>query len=143
MKSSFFRAFSLVEVTLALALLAFALVSLLALLPNGLTSSFDASRQRTAATVASHILTDLREAARGPAPQISAIYGVDLSNEEARLWVDSSGMIQPGPETSEFLIEISCGAIPTDGNARSGNLRVRWPAASADPSGCLSFFYAY
>lgn len=137
------RAFSLVEVTLALALLVFALVALLALLPNGLASSLDASRQTAAASVACHVLTDLRAAAQKPAPQTSAIYGVNLTNEISRFWVDSSGTVQPGAETAEFLVEISCNPVPADGNARTGVVRMRWPAGAAEPMGGLSFFFAY
>lgn len=136
-------AFSLVEVTLALALLVFALVALLALLPNGLTSSMDASRQTAAASVAAHILTDLRAAAESPAPQVSAVYGVELTNAVSRLWVDSSGVVQPGAATAEFLVEISCGAVPSNGQARTGTLRMRWPAGAVEPTGGLSFFFAY
>jgi uncharacterized protein (TIGR02598 family) len=137
------RGFSLVEVTLSVGLLAFVMVALMALLPNGLTSSLDASRQMTAASVASRIMADLRAAASGPSPQVSAIYGVNLTNAVSRFWTDSLGQVQPGKETADFLVEISCGDVPADGNARTGVLRMRWPAADEDPAGGVSFFFAY
>jgi type II secretory pathway pseudopilin PulG len=137
------RAFSLVEVTLALGLLVFALVALLALLPNGLTSNRDASRQMAAASVASQVLADLREAGRKPPPQVSAIYGVNLANTASALWVDAFGAVQTNRDRADFLVEISCGPIPTNGAARTGCVRVRWPAATPDPTSGLSFFFAY
>lgn len=137
------RGFSLVEVTLSVGLLAFAMVALMALLPNGLTSSLDASRQTAAASVATRIVADLRATAAGPPPQVSAVYGVNLTNGFSRFFTDALGQPQTGRETADFLVEVSCGATPTNGNARTGVLRMRWPAADEDPSGSLSFFFAY
>jgi uncharacterized protein (TIGR02598 family) len=136
-------AFSLVEVTLALGLLTFALVALLALLPNGLTSSLDASRQSAADAVAAHVLADLRAASAQSSPQVSAIYGVDLSKDFSRVWVNAAGEVRTGAETADFLVEVSCASAPADGNARTGSVRVRWPASAAEPTSGLSYFFAY
>lgn len=54
------RAFSLVEVTLALGVAAFALVAIFGLLPVGLTSNQNSVEQTAAAGVASSLVADLR-----------------------------------------------------------------------------------
>jgi type II secretory pathway pseudopilin PulG len=54
-------AFSLVEVTLALGVMAFCLVALLGLLPVGLNSNRGALEQTAAASVASAVAVDLRQ----------------------------------------------------------------------------------
>jgi len=58
--SGFRDAFSLVEVSLALGITAFCLVTLFGLLPVGLTSNQNAIEQTAAAGVATGILSDLR-----------------------------------------------------------------------------------
>ncbi len=54
------RAFSLVEVVIALGVVAFCLLSVLALLPLGLTTSRDSLQRTTAASIASEISSDFR-----------------------------------------------------------------------------------
>ena len=54
-------AFSLVEVTLALGVMAFCLVALLGLLPVGMNSNRDALEQTAAASIASAVAVDLRQ----------------------------------------------------------------------------------
>jgi uncharacterized protein (TIGR02598 family) len=55
------RAFSLVEVTLALAVISFCLLTLVALLPMGLSSTRDSVNKTNAADIASQIAADLRD----------------------------------------------------------------------------------
>ena len=55
-------AFSLVEVTLALGIMAFCLVAIFGLLPTGLNTSRDAIAQTVAANIAGAIGADLRQA---------------------------------------------------------------------------------
>jgi type II secretory pathway pseudopilin PulG len=55
------RAFSLVEVTLALGVMAFCLVALLGLLPVGMNSNRAALEQTAAASIASAVAVDLRQ----------------------------------------------------------------------------------
>jgi uncharacterized protein (TIGR02598 family) len=54
------RAFSLVEVTMALAVISFCLLTLVALLPMGLNSTRDSVQKTNAAGIASQIAADLR-----------------------------------------------------------------------------------
>ena len=56
------RAFSLVEVTLALGIAAFCIIPLVALLPIGLSSNQAALQQSVAASIAQAVVSDLRAA---------------------------------------------------------------------------------
>ena len=62
MKPSFLRAFSLVEVTLALGIVAFALVSIMGLLPVGLRTVKNSHEQSAAATTLEQIASAIRNA---------------------------------------------------------------------------------
>jgi uncharacterized protein (TIGR02598 family) len=56
------RAFSLVEVTIALGIMAFCMVAIFGLLPTGYSSNQAAIEQTTAATIASALISDIRQA---------------------------------------------------------------------------------
>lgn len=60
MKKKRLSGFSLVEVTLALGICAFCLISLVGLLPAGLSASSNASRQSEATAIAESFLADLQ-----------------------------------------------------------------------------------
>jgi uncharacterized protein (TIGR02598 family) len=68
MKEKFYRAsaFSLVEVTLALGVAAFALVAVLGLLPAGIQTNQASIQQTTANAILSQVITDMRSAPRFP-----------------------------------------------------------------------------
>lgn len=77
------QGFSLVEVTIALGLMAFALVPMMALLPVGMTANRDSRFTMEAMSVASAVVADLR-AAKPPAATPSAFpvsprFGLDFS----------------------------------------------------------------
>jgi uncharacterized protein (TIGR02598 family) len=55
-------AFSLVEVTIALGIMAFCMVAIFGLLPTGYSSNQAAIEQTTAATIASALISDIRQA---------------------------------------------------------------------------------
>jgi type II secretory pathway pseudopilin PulG len=72
------RAFSLVEVTLALGIAGFALVAIFGLLPIGITSSQNTIEQTAAAGMARAIMADLR--ATPPSRTSSAAYKINIPN---------------------------------------------------------------
>lgn len=67
------RAFSLVEVTLALAVIAIGLIAILGLLPHGLQASRDAADNTIAATIVQDIFSEMRsQPFTGPPYNLSA-----------------------------------------------------------------------
>lgn len=69
------RAFSLVEVVLAIGIVAFAFVLILALLPTGLNSVKDGKLQEIATEILSAAESDLRNTPRSSSSAASPIYG--------------------------------------------------------------------
>jgi len=69
MRTSPRRAFSLLEVTMALGLISFCLVALIGLMPIGIDSVRDASRQAEAVRLLKHLATGIQGSARDDAGQ--------------------------------------------------------------------------
>ena len=85
--------FSLVEVSVAIAILSFCLLTLLALLPAGLMSTTDSLQKTSAASIASQIAADLRDtppASSGTATPGSPRYGVILDSSSTTSAVGST-----------------------------------------------------
>ena len=75
------RGFSLVEVSVAIAILSFCLLTLLALLPAGLVSTTDSLQKTAAAGIVSQIAADIRDtplASSGSPTPTSPRYGLTL-----------------------------------------------------------------
>jgi len=77
------RGFSLVEVSVAIAILSFCLLTLLALLPAGLISTTDSLQKTAAAGIVSQIAADIRDtplASSGNTAPVSPRYGLVLDS---------------------------------------------------------------
>jgi uncharacterized protein (TIGR02598 family) len=74
-KSRVVRGFSLVEVALALAILAFSMLTLLALLSEGVGSYRDAGAQSTMVNIATMVVRDLQATPPGTSAESSPEYG--------------------------------------------------------------------
>ena len=87
------RGFSLVEVTVAIAILSFCLLTLLALLPAGLISTTDSLQKTSAAGITSQIAADLRDtplaSSANPTPT-SPRYGLTLDTSSTTTAVGST-----------------------------------------------------
>lgn len=145
------RAFSLVEVTLALGVSSFCLVALLGLVPVGLKTNQFTREQAAALNVARGLLTDLQNVPASPASPagLPSVHGVSVRQAGEGADVDpqvvyfsetpaSSGAhFSSTPEPgSRYRIAVTM-TPPAAGQrgATMVHVRVAWPAAAETPSG--------
>lgn len=133
--------FSLVEVSLALGIAAFALIAIFGLLPVGLDSTQDSIQQSVATNLATAIVADLRQAPAG-ANASSPRYGVDVGQASTTLYLDDGG--EPVPQSqARFKVTVKLASpAPNSRRATSGNVSIAWPAGAADPASSVSVFVA-
>lgn len=135
------RGFTLVEVTLALGLLAFALVAIYGLLPVGLLSSRTSARATSGADAMMLVVADLRAAGSGAA--VSPRYGLSTS-EGGTLYFDEGGNGSPTLQTgSQFRVVVALTPGPAP-KATTGSVAVTWPApaTAANAEGSMQTFLA-
>lgn len=125
----FFAGFSLVEVTLALGVAGFCLITLFGLLPLGLQTNQNALSQTEAASVLSSIVTDLR--ATPMTSLISPQYQVTLGTETI-LYINDQGLsVSPTiPNAApRYKVAVTFPANPIGGVAPTwAHVKVTWPA---------------
>ena len=107
------RAFSLVEVTIALAIVTFAVVSVMGLLPTGLTTMRTATDQTTVAQIAREISAEVLLTPFGELDSYISAHGTR--------YFDSEGGRTDDP-AAYFRIETSLAASEFPGSAASVNL---------------------
>jgi len=114
-------AFSLVEVIVALGIIAFALSILLALMPVGLRSATDTVQETTAATLAERVFAEFRAK-----PQL---------RQPGTRYFDSSGR-EVDRQTAAMQLTVSRSVTaPASAAAPIFTLRFEWPVALAGGSG--------
>ena len=123
--------FTLIEVTLALAVTAFCLSALFALLPIGLQSNQAAVQETAANGILSTVITDLRAtpAQSGATQQ----FLIPITTGTTTLFFDGESRFSNSIETqSSYRLTVSM-QIPRAGNraATFVNLQMSWPAAAA------------
>jgi len=128
-------AFSLVEVTLSLAVAGFALIALFGLLPVGFNSNQSAIHQTVAANILTTIAADLRTTAAGET--ISQRLGISLK-DSSTYYLDESGgpfpALQSPTVASRYRVTTTITPAPTGQRvATMVSVVVSWPAA-VDPS---------
>jgi uncharacterized protein (TIGR02598 family) len=132
-------AFSLVEVTLALGIAAFCLLTVFALLPVALKTQQASTQQTTANTICSQIVADLSAALRLPPGQQSKQF--NLHGHWAQLlrpdllyfakdgtFVPGSTNQQTAPSTAVFMAAVTYLRPPTETTSLA-DVTVGWPAA--------------
>src|SRR5947207_8224228 len=135
-------AFSLVEVTLALGIAAFCLLTVFALLPVALKTQQASSQQTTANTIATQIVADLSAALRLPPGQQSKQFNLRGHWAQAQtpdvLYFVKDGTFVPGstnqtnaPATAVFRAIVTSLHPPTETTSLA-DITVTWPAA-VDP----------
>ena len=156
-------AFSLVEITLALGVAAFALVAVLGMLPVSLKTQQASVRQTTANQIVSQILSDLRADLRLP-PGLASHEddtGFHLHGHWANLlapdtlyfvtdgtFIPNSTNLTSPPPDAVFRAKITYYAPPTEGYTTSlANIIVTWPARvdpaqGGVPAGSVTTFVA-
>jgi len=138
-------AFSLVEVTLALGIAAFCLITSFALIPVALKTQPASIQQTTANTVASQIVADLSAALRLPPGQQSKQF--NLHGHWAELltpdllyfakdgtFVPGSTNQRPPPSSAVFLAAVTYLQPPTETTSLA-DVTVGWPAAGIPVNG--------
>jgi len=142
-------AFSLVELTLALGVAAFALIAILGMLPVGLKTQQASVEQTTAAEIISQIAADLRAAVRKPGnagnPNSTSVqFGLRgyWANAATPSWlyftndgnyISGSTNQSTVPATATFIAFINY-RLPPSATTSLADVVVSWPAAAINPS---------
>jgi uncharacterized protein (TIGR02598 family) len=149
-------AFSLVEVTLALGIAAFCLMTIFALLPVALKTQQAGIQQTTANTICSQIVADLSAALRLPPGLQSKQFNLHGHWAEAQtpdvLYFAKDGTFVPGstnqnpaPADAVFRATVTYLQPPTETTSLA-DITVTWPAAidptTAAPAGKVETFAA-
>ena len=153
-------AFSLVEVTLALGIMAFSMVTLFGLLPLGINSNQSAVEQTTAAQIASALIADVRQtptsSSATPSPRFlitvpaltsdTLIHTLFLTQDGAV--ADANASTAPptsaqdksaDPSQSPYYRATMVFTPPSSGNRTATGVRllVTWPALADSTGGTL------
>lgn len=143
-KSSSHAAFSLVEVTLALGVAAFCLISVFGLLPVGLNSNRSSTLQTTGINVLTAVCSDLRNTPKQNTT--STRYKIDLTSTQAQtiyLREDGSPLGLPGTDApsadARYRVTLTVTQLPTATVKRTTNVAVlmTWPGI-ADPKASVN-----
>ena len=136
--------FSLIEVTLALGVASFALLTLFALIPIGLKENQNSTSQTAATSVATTLIADLR--ATPKANSTSGRFGITFDTPKT-LYFDSEGNPSIAlTSTALYRATVTFPASPPGAkSATFANIKVTWPAAAAvtDASGNCEMFAAF
>jgi uncharacterized protein (TIGR02598 family) len=155
MKSKGPAGFSLVEVTLALGLIVFCLLTLMALLPVGVKSNQESIQQTAAANFAAAIAADLKNTEPG---MVSALFGLTRPAAAATavssqtLYLDENGTrsgtvgASTAPSGARYRVLVEATPPGTAASVQAVMLRIRlvWPAPAkeADITGVLEVMTA-
>jgi len=142
------RAFSLIEVVLALGIAVFCLIPIFALLPIGQKSNQDTLRQTTAASLAAAFSTDLR--ATPPTIASSAYFGLAIPSSGSagttnNFYVTDDGVTNAAPSTSRptylTTVVITPPSTSTPKTATTALILITWPAIPNQANGTLPTQY--
>lgn len=132
------RAFSLVEVTIALGILAFGLVAMLGMLPTGLRLVKESADEATAANIAEAIQADIKsisadatETTRYEIPLSMANTGTAFFTKEGK-WIGNSGSDPDAVYAAKWAIRDRTSSSPP-----TAFVSVGWPALAAEPAGTV------
>jgi uncharacterized protein (TIGR02598 family) len=136
-------AFSLVELVLALGVVAFCLYAVFGLMPVGMQTNRNATSQTAATNIIAAIVADVRttSAAATTSPQFAITFGTDKT-----LYLDASGQASTSlSPDSRYQLNIKWNSAPT--GLHYADLKVTWPAqvdpAITTPSGSVETFAAF
>ena len=136
-------AFSLVEVTLALGIAAFCLITVIGIIPVGVQTTRSATSQTAATNIMAAVIADLR--ATPTTSNISTQFVITLAtNGTQTRYFDGSGTPSTSvTANSRYRVDITWLAAPT--GLRYADVKVWWPAnATSDKaSGSTEMFAAF
>jgi uncharacterized protein (TIGR02598 family) len=132
------RAFSLVEVVLALGVMAVSVVAILGVLPAGLRSSHSAQDETRAAQMAQAVLASIASGAsvNFMSVTVPGMTGtLNLTNSETKpLYADNNGVFKSTAGGAIYVINIITNNAPTgfdSGYANEVKVQVAWPSTAA------------
>lgn len=134
--------FSLVEVALALGLMAFVLVSLFALVPMGINTSKQSLEESRGLNVLSAVRSDRMTT---PFSEPSAIFGIPvltntLTSPVAGYFGVDDNCTSTGPNLQKARYRVDYRIVPPPAGQKApffGNFRVSWPAVAPRPEGLV------
>ena len=153
------RAFSLVEMTLALGVAAFCLIGVFGLVPVGVQTNRNATSQTAATNILSSVVSDIRASPAGQS--LSARYKISRSKKSTTRvcfdgqggWTKLTGTNTVCPADSRYRVIVQVAnnpSVTTPGYPNYFYVRVTWPAAvdplanpAIAPSGSVGIVAAY
>jgi uncharacterized protein (TIGR02598 family) len=142
------RGFSMVEVTLALGIVAFCILPIVGLLGVGFTSNQASVRETAAATVATAISDDLR--ATPLTATASPYFGLQIPASGAtatisNLFVQDDGLMLSAPSSSHPTYLATVVVTPASSGSLSADvvrILITWPALANQANGSVPVQYA-
>ena len=141
-------AFSLIEITLALGIAAFCLLTVFALVPIAVLANRNATSQTAATNIMASVIADMRAAGTASTSQQ---YGITFGTPKT-LYFDGTGQATPllGPN-SRYRASVTWNTSNLTGSCSPtlpcADLKVTWPAAAdpatTTPSGSAEMFAAF
>ena len=128
-------AFSLVEVTLALGIAGFCLLTIVGMLPVGLSSNKNSMEQSSAANLARAIAADLRTSSKTNLTSVQ--YGISYNQGSSTLYFNEDGTITNLPTKARYLATT---VITTNTNSQAiVGIKITWPATVLPAAAIDSF----
>jgi len=131
------RAFSLVEIAVAIGISSVCFVSLLGVIPVGLNASADSVQQRAAADLANVVIADLRATPAAAGMALSPFYSVEFpaagTSVTTSLFFNEDGSLnrrtaaEPLPK---FRATVTVNPAASSRAASSARVWITWPAAA-------------
>ena len=141
MKHRVCKAFSLVEVTLALGVASFCLIAVFGLIPVGVQTNRNATSQTAAAGILASVIADLRATTKPPTLNTSNQYQIVFGTSKTlyfdsvgRCSIDLNGSTKPDGTTwlpsLQIRYQLNITFPWNSGLAYGADLKVTWPAAA-------------
>jgi uncharacterized protein (TIGR02598 family) len=133
-------AFSLIELTLALGIAAFCLVTVFGLMPVGVQTNRNATSQTSATNIIAAVIADLRATptVTDTSSQFRIVFGTD-----AALYFDNAGQFTTSLDNnSRYQLKVTWNGSSA---LRYADLKVTWPAPAtpANANGSVETFAAF
>ena len=136
--------FSLVEVTIALGIVAFVLMALFALLPIGLNLVRESSEEGVAANILSGLASDLKNS--GATETVAAVHQIPIGSVGTGVvYFDMAGRLLEGAPTNSAGFKATWSVRSrdvTNGIPSNVHLHVSWPAGAEKPTGFVETLIA-
>lgn len=134
------RGFSLVEVVLALGVVAFAIVAILGIVPTGLHTSHGAQDETRAAQIAQSVLSSLTSQAQTQFSNLqlrlndNSTTSLNLTTSETkRIYADNDGKLAAASDGAVYAVDITTDNAPAGFDPDYANqvvVSVAWPASA-------------